>query len=114
MSPRKRNTITTWMRSKCYAIARNAEQCVSMECADVPDVSNALRDDLSNVVSRAETLRQCKLGFSTDKMVGDNNFLTARCSGTEQPSVRTVSIALGIVAGLTTSVGSRRHQQSFI
>ena len=32
-------------------------QCVSMECADVPDVSNAVRsDDLSNVVSRAETL----------------------------------------------------------
>ena len=38
--------------------------------------------------------------------------------GTEQhqfqPSVRTVSIALGIVAGLTTSVGSMRHQQSLI
>ena len=82
-------------------------QCVSMECADAPDVSNTVRsDDLSNVASRAEALRQCKLGFSTDKMVGDNKVLTA--------SVSTVSIALGIVAGLTTSVGSRRHQQSFI
>ena len=51
-----------------------------MECADVPDVSNAERsDDLSNVASRAEALRQCKLGFSTDKMVGDNKVLTARC-----------------------------------
>ena len=48
-------------------------------CADVPDVSNAERSgDLSNVASRAEALRQCKLGFSTDKMVGDK-VLTARC-----------------------------------
>ena len=29
--------------------------------------------------SRAEALRQCNLGFSTDKMVGDNKVLTARC-----------------------------------
>ena len=51
-----------------------------MECADVPDVSNTVRsDDLSSVVFRAETLWQCKLGFSTDKMVGDNKVLTARC-----------------------------------
>ena len=51
-----------------------------MECADVPDVSNAVRsDDLSNVVFRAETLWQCELGFSTDKMVGVNRALTARC-----------------------------------
>ena len=51
-----------------------------MECADVPDVSNAERSgDLSNVVSRAEALRQCKLGFSSDKMVGDNKVLTVRC-----------------------------------
>ena len=55
-------------------------KCVSMECADVPDVSNVERSgDLSNVVSRTETLRQCKLGFSTDKTVGDNKVLTARC-----------------------------------
>ena len=48
--------------------------------ADVPDVSNAERSgDLSNVLSRLEALRQCKLGFSTDKMVGDNKVLTARC-----------------------------------
>ena len=51
-----------------------------MECADVLDVSNTVRsDDLSNVVFRVETLWQCKLGFSTDKMVGDNKALTARC-----------------------------------
>ena len=51
-----------------------------MECADVPDVSNTVRSgDLSNVVSLAEALWQCKLGFSTDKMVGDNKVLTARC-----------------------------------
>ena len=38
-------------QSKCCAISRCAEQCVSMECADVPDVSNTVRsDDLSNVV----------------------------------------------------------------
>ena len=67
-------------QNKCCAISRCTDQCVSMECADVPDVSTAERsDDLSNVVSRAETLRQCKLGFSTDKMVGDNKVLTARC-----------------------------------
>ena len=36
-------------------------------------------DDLSKVVFHAEALWQCKLGFSTNKMVGDNNFLTARC-----------------------------------
>ena len=53
---------------------------MSMECAHVPDVSNAERsDDLSNVASGAEALRQCKLGFSSDKMVGDNKVLTARC-----------------------------------
>ena len=57
-----------------------AQISVSMECADVPDVSNTVRsDDLSNVASRAEALRQCKLGFSTDKMVGDNKVLSARC-----------------------------------
>ena len=57
-----------------------AQQRVSMESADVLDVSNAVRsDDLSNVVLRAETLWQCKLGFSTDKMVGVNRALTARC-----------------------------------
>ena len=33
----------------------------------------------SNVSSSAEALRQCKLGFSTDKMIGDNKVLTARC-----------------------------------
>ena len=77
MSPRKRNTTTTWQRSECYAISRCAEQCGAMECADVPDVVRS--DDLSNVASRAEALRQCKLGFSTDKMVGDNKVLTARC-----------------------------------
>ena len=55
-----------------------------MECADVPDVSNAERSgDLFNVVSLAEALRQCKLGFSTDKMVGDNKVLTARCRSAE-------------------------------
>ena len=53
---------------------------MSMECADVPDVSNAERSgDLSNVVYRTEALWQCKLGFSTDKMVGDKQVLTARC-----------------------------------
>ena len=57
-----------------------------MECADVPDVSSAVgSDDLSNVVSRAEALRQ--LGFSTDKMVGDNKVLTARCRWYGIPSV---------------------------
>ena len=41
---------------------------MSTECADVPDVSNMVRsDDLSNVASRAEALRQCKLGFSTGR-----------------------------------------------
>ena len=51
-----------------------------MDCADVPDVSNAERSgDLSNVVSRTEALWQCKLGFSKDKMVGDKQVLTARC-----------------------------------
>ena len=50
-----------------------------MECADVPDVSNAERnDDLSSAVP-SEALRQCKPEFSTDKMVGDNKVLTARC-----------------------------------
>ena len=50
------------------------------KCAEVPDVCNTARsDDLSNVVSHAEALWQCKLGFSTDKMVGDNKVLTARC-----------------------------------
>ena len=29
--------------------------------------------------SARETLWQCKLGFSTDKMVGDSKVLTARC-----------------------------------
>ena len=67
-------------QSKCYAISRCAEQCVPMECAEIRDVCNTVRsDDLSNVVSRAEALWQCKLGFSTDKMVGDNKVLTARC-----------------------------------
>ena len=80
MSPRKWSAMTTWWRSKCCAISRCADHCVSMECADVPDVSNAERSgDLFNVVSRTEALRQCKLGFSTDKMVGDNKVLTARC-----------------------------------
>ena len=51
-----------------------------MECVEVLDVSNTVRsDDLSNVASRAEALRQCKLGFSTDKMVGDNKVLSGRC-----------------------------------
>ena len=55
-------------------------KCVIRECADVPDVSNAVwSDDLSNVVFRAETLWQCMLGFSTNKMVGDNKVLTTRC-----------------------------------
>ena len=54
--------------------------CVSMECADVPDVSNAERSgNLSNVVSHVEALRQCMFGFSTDNMVVDNKVLTARC-----------------------------------
>ena len=45
-------------QSECCAISRCADQCVSMECADVPDVSTAERsDDLSKVVSRAEALR---------------------------------------------------------
>ena len=44
-------------QTKCCAISRCADQCVSMECADVLDVSNAERSgDLSNVVFRAETL----------------------------------------------------------
>ena len=51
-----------------------------MECADVLDVSNVeRRDDLSNVVFHVEALKQCKLGFSTDKMASDNKVLTARC-----------------------------------
>ena len=54
-------------------------KCVLMECADVPDVSIAERSgDLQCRVPRG-ALRQCKLGFSTDKMVGDNKALTARC-----------------------------------
>ena len=54
-------------------VAQN--KCVFME-----SVSNTVRsDDLTNVASRAEALRQCKLGFSTDKMVSDNKVLTARC-----------------------------------
>ena len=51
-----------------------------MEGAEVLDVSNAERsDDLSNVASRAEALRQCKLVLSTNKMVGDNKVLIASC-----------------------------------
>ena len=54
--------------------------CVLMECADVPDVSNEERSDVfSNVASPAEAKIQCKLGFNSDKMVGDNKVVTARC-----------------------------------
>ena len=64
----------------------------------------------------AEAPWQCKLEYSTDKMVGKNKVLIA--GGTEhsqfQPSVRRVMIALGILAGLAASDGTRRHQRSFI
>ena len=93
-------------------------QCESMECADVPDVSNAERnDDLSSTVP-SETPWQCKPEFSTDKMVGDNKNLTARCRWSRTVSVpagiRSVMVALGVFAGLTPSVGARQHQQSLL
>ena len=60
-------------------------QCESM--ADVPDVSNEERhDDLSSMVP-SETPWQCKPESSTNKMVGDNRALTARCRW-----IRTVSV----------------------
>ena len=44
-------------RTSKHATSRCGEQVCVMECADVPDVSNAERSgDLSYVVSRAETL----------------------------------------------------------
>ena len=55
--------------------------------ADVPDVSNAERnDDLSSTVP-PETQWQCKPEFSTDKMVGNNKILTARCRWSRTVSV---------------------------
>ena len=58
-----------------------------MECADVPDVSNEERnDDLSSIVP-SETPWQCKPEFSTDKMVGNNKNLTARCRWSRTVSV---------------------------
>ena len=62
MSPRKRNTIRVLrdLSVRRASVVRSLgaqSKCVFMECADVPDVSNAVRsDDLSNVVSRAEIL----------------------------------------------------------
>ena len=91
----------------------SSAQCESMECADVPDVSNEERnDDLSSTVP-SKTPWQCKPESSTDKMVGDNKN-TARCrwSVSVPAECQSVMVALGVSAGLTPSVGARRHQRS--
>ena len=56
-------------------------QRVSMECADVPDVSNALSQAVISPMSclARKHSDSASLGFSTVKMVGDNKVLTARC-----------------------------------
>ena len=50
--------------------------------ADVPDVSNEERNDDLSSTAPSETPWQCKPEFSTDKMVDNNEILTARCSRT--------------------------------
>ena len=69
-----------WKNTSYMPVKSGAEQCVPVESANVPDVSNAERsDDLPKVVFRSEVLWQCKRGFSMDHDVGSNNAATARC-----------------------------------
>ena len=70
----------------------------------MPDVSNEERnDDLSSTVP-SETPWQCKPEFGTDKMVGDNENLTARCKWTRTVSVPTeCQISVGCVGSLCGS-----------
>ena len=67
----------------------------------MPDASNAERnDDLSSIVP-SETPWQCKPESSTDKMVGDNKNLTARCRWSRTVSVPAVcQISDGCVGSL--------------
>ena len=77
-----------------------------MECPDVPDVSNEERtDDLSSNVP-SETPWQCEPEFSTDKMVGNNKNLTARCRWSRTFSVPAeCQISDGCVGSLCGSHG---------
>ena len=76
----------------------------------MPDVSNEERnDDLSSIVP-SETPWQCKPEFSTDKMVGHNKNLTARCRWTRTVSVPTeCQISVGCVGSLCGSHGVCRN-----
>ena len=57
-----------------------AEQCLFVVCADVHDVSDAVRqDELRKMVLHSEASWQCNPGFSTDKVVGGNRAVTVHC-----------------------------------
>ena len=62
----------------------------------------------------SETPWQCKSESSTDKIIGDNKILTG-AGGAEQfqfqPSVKSVLVPLGVFAGLTASVGTKRQKR---
>ena len=61
-------------------VRSGAEQCLLVVCADVPDGSDALRqDELHKMVFNSEASWQCNPGFSTDKVVGGNRAVTAHC-----------------------------------
>ena len=69
-----------WKNRSYMPVKSVAEQCVSLECANVLDVSNAERsDDLTKVVFRSEVLCLHLSTSSTDHVVGSNNSVTARC-----------------------------------
>ena len=60
----------------------SSAQCVSMECADAPDVCNAEQSDVECRVPRGSTVTaeapwQCKLEFNTHKMDGVKKVLTS-------------------------------------
>ena len=51
-----------------------------MVCADVPDVTDVVRqDELRKMVFNSEASWQRNPGFNTDKVVGSNRAVTAHC-----------------------------------
>ena len=85
--------------------------CESMEFADVPDVSNEERNDDLQYPCRRKTPWQCKPEFSTDKMVGDNKILTARCTWSRAVSVPAeCQISDGCVGSLRGSHAACRNK----
>ena len=103
-----------------YVLVRSgAEQCLPVVCADVPDVSDVVRqDELRKTVFHSVASWQCKPGFSNAKVVGGNRAVTAHCrwNGTFyfQSSVTTVTTALGISADRTACVGTIPYQRAII